>query len=145
MANRFWNEYQKAIADNHFYYERSCIRQTFFPGSETAFLKMLREELGKDIHDDFRQHTCTGIGYHADIVPLETTMTVVARLFSLMTENGYENFVPSCVTSFGIFTEMVHMWEEHPELLEKTRENLWKACKREFNIPKNIAHPSDLV
>ena len=87
--NRFWNEYQKAIADDHFFYERSCIRQTFFPGSETAFLRMLREELNKDIFDDFRQHTCTGIGYHTDVVPLETTMTVVARLFSLMTEQGY--------------------------------------------------------
>lgn len=145
MANRFWNEYQKNIADDHFFYERSCIRQTFFPGSETAFLRILREELGKDIYDDFRQHTCTGIGYHTDIVPLETTMTVVARLFSLMTERGYENYVPSCVTSFGVFSEMVHMWGERPELLDKTRENLWKACKREFELPKNIAHPSDVV
>ena len=101
MANRFWNEYQKTIADDHYFYERSCIRQTFFPGSEAAFLRMLREELNKDIFDDFRQHTCTGIGYHTDVVPLETTMTVVARLFSLMTEHGYENYVPSCVTSFG--------------------------------------------
>ena len=145
MANRFWNEYQKTIADDHYFYERSCIRQTFFPGSEAAFLRMLREELNKDIFDDFRQHTCTGIGYHTDLVPLETTMTVVARLFSLMTEHGYENYVPSCVTSFGVFTEMCHMWQEHPELLEKTRENLYKACKREFNIPKNIAHPSDVI
>ena len=145
MANRFWNEYQKTIADDHYFYERSCIRQTFFPGSETAFLRMLREELGKDIFDDFRQHTCTGIGYHTDVVPLETTMTVVARLFSLMTEHGYENYVPSCVTSFGVFTEMVHTWQERPDLLEKTRENLYKACKREFNLPKNIAHPSDVI
>ncbi len=43
---RYWNEYQKEIADDKFFYERSCIRQTFFPGSETAYLKMLREELG---------------------------------------------------------------------------------------------------
>ena len=145
MANRYWNEYQKTIADDHYYYERSCIRQTFFPGSETAFLKIMSEELGKDIFDDFRLHTCTGIGYHTDVVPLETTMTVVARIFSLMTERGYENLVPSCITSFGVFTEMVHMWHEHPELLEQTRENLYKACKREFDMPKNIAHPSDLI
>ena len=145
MANRYWNEYQKTIADDHYYYERSCIRQTFFPGSETAFLKIMQEELGKDVFDDFRLHTCTGIGYHTDVVPLETTMTVVARIFSLMTERGYENLVPSCITSFGVFTEMCHMWHEHPELLEQTRENLYKACKREFDMPKNIAHPSDLI
>jgi len=72
-------------------------------------------------------------------------MTVVARIFSLMTERGYENLVPSCITSFGVFTEMCHMWHEHPELLEQTRENLYKACKREFDMPKNIAHPSDLI
>ena len=43
---RYWNEYQKEIADDKFFYERSCIRQTFFPGSEAAFLKIMREELG---------------------------------------------------------------------------------------------------
>ena len=142
---RYWNEYQKNIADDKYFYERSCIRQTFFPGSEAAFLRMLREELGKDIYDSENQHTCTGIGYHADVVPIETTMTVVARLFSLMTEAGYENYVPSCVTSFGIFSEMTEIWKEHPETLEKTREYLWKACKREFVVPKNIAHPSDII
>ena len=142
---RYWNEYQKEIADDKFFYERSCIRQTFFPGSEAAFLKIMREELGKDIRDEANQHTCTGIGYHSDIVPLETTMTVVARLFSLMTDAGYENYVPSCVTSFGIFTEMVEMWKEHPELLEETRKYLKEATGRDFEAPKNIAHPSDII
>ena len=142
---RYWNEYQKNIAADKYFYERSCIRQTFFPGSETAFLRMLREELGKDIYDEENQHTCTGIGYHSDVVPIETTMTVVARLFSLMTAAGYENYVPSCVTSFGIFSEMTEIWKEHPETLAKTREYLWKACKREFEVPKNIAHPSDII
>ena len=144
-AKRYWNEYNKEIADDHYFYERSCIRQTFFPGSEAAFLRILREELGKDIRDEANQHTCTGIGYHSDIVPFETTMTVVARLFALMTEAGYENYVPSCVTSFGVFTEVVHKWENDPALLAKARELLYKATKREFNLPKNIAHPSDII
>lgn len=145
MEKRFWNEYQKDIADDHFFYERSCIRQTFFPGSEAAFLRILREELGKDICDNPHQHTCTGIGYHSDVVPLETTMTVVARLFSLMSECGYENYVPSCVTSFGVFSEVIEKWEHNPQLLEQTRQFLWEATKREFRIPKNIAHPSDVI
>ena len=142
---RYWNEYQKEIADDKFFYERSCIRQTFFPGSEAAFLKILREELGKDIYDEPNLHTCTGIGYHTDIVPLQTTMTIVARLFALMTEAGYENYVPSCVTSFGVFTEMVEMWKHNPELLEKTRKILYDTTGRTFEIPKNIAHPSDVI
>ncbi|MBQ7946407.1 MAG: heterodisulfide reductase subunit B [Bacteroidales bacterium] len=145
MSKRYWNQYQKEIADDRYFYERSCIRQSFFPGSEAAFLKILREELGKDIHDDVNQHTCTGIGYHSDVVPFETTMTVVARLFSLMTQAGYENYVPSCVTSFGVFTEIVETWKEQPALLEKTRKLLKETTGREFNIPKNIVHPSDII
>ena len=145
MAKHYWNEYQKEIADDNYFYERSCIRQTFFPGSETAFLRIIREELGKNIHDEMNQHTCTGIGYHADIIPLETTMTVVARLFSLMKDAGYKNYVPSCVTSFGVFSEMVDIWTRQPETLEKTREYLRKATGREFDIPQNLVHPSDII
>ncbi len=145
MSKRYWNQYQKEIADDRYFYERSCIRQSFFPGSEAAFLKILREELGKDIYDDVNQHTCTGIGYHSDVVPFETTMTVVARLFSLMTQAGYENYVPSCVTSFGVFTEIVETWKEQPALLEKTRKLLKETTGREFDIPKNIVHPSDII
>lgn len=145
MEKRHWNSYQKEIAEDRFFYGRSCIRQTFFPGSETAFLRILREVLGKDIYDTEHSHTCSGIGYHCDVVPLDTTMTMVARLFSLMTEYGYENYVPSCITSFGIYNEMVEFWKHEPILLEKTREHLYKATGRTFEIPKNIAHPSDII
>jgi len=40
--------------------------------------------------------------------------------------------------------EVLDMWKHNPETLEKTRENLYKATKREFIIPENIAHPSDI-
>lgn len=145
MEKRYWNEYQKSIAEDKYFFERSCIRQTFFPGSEAAFLKILKDELGREIFDSSLQHTCTGIGYHADVVPFETTMTIVARLFSLMTEQGYENYVPSCVTSFGVITEIVEKWLEDPQLLEQARHYLKKATGREFELPKNIAHPSDII
>ena len=141
----YWNEYQKEIAGDKYFYERSCIRQTFFPGSETAFLRILKEELGKNILDVENQHTCTGIGFYSDIVPLETTMTIVARLFSLMTEAGYENYVPSCVTSFGVFSEIVDLWEHQPDMLEKARNILLETTGRTFELPKNIAHPSDII
>ena len=142
---KYWNDYQKEIADDNFFYERSCIRQTFFPGSEAALLKILREVLGKNIFDEPNLHTCTGIGYHTDVVPFETTMTVVARIFAMMTEAGLKNFVPSCVTSFGLFTEITEEWKHHPELLDKTRELLLKATGRTFELPENIAHPCDLI
>ena len=145
VKRHFWNEYQKEIAEDDYFYERSCIRQTFFPGSETTFLRILREALGKNVIDDPNLHTCTGIGYHSDIVPFDTTMTVCARLFSLMNDAGLKNYVPSCITSFGVFTEVVDTWEHFPETMEKTKENLKKATGRGFSIPENIAHPSDIV
>ncbi len=142
---RLWNEYQKEIAEDHFFYVRSCVRQNFFPGAEHTFLRIMRDELSKDVFEDPKHTTCTGIGYHSDIVPLETIMTVVARQFALMTENGYSNFLPSCITSFGIYTEILELWEHHPETEEKTRENLYKATKREFKVPENLAHSSDVI
>ena len=95
---KVWDLYQKEIADNKYYYARSCIRQTFFPASEWAFIDILRNRLGKDIFDDPKHTTCSGIGYHSDVVPFQTTMTVIARHFALMTEAGYENITPSCIT-----------------------------------------------
>jgi heterodisulfide reductase subunit B len=145
VKKHYWNEYQKEIADDDYFYERSCIRQSFFPGSETTFLKIMREVLGKKVTDEPKLHTCTGIGYHTDVVPFETTQTICARILSLMQERGQQNFVPSCVTSFGLFTELLETWKHFPEQLEKTRENLRKATGREFEMPANIAHPSDII
>ncbi len=61
-----WQNYQKNIADDHYYYVRSCIRQTFFPGSETALLNILRNNLGKDVMDDPGIHPAAGL----DIIPI---------------------------------------------------------------------------
>jgi len=51
----------------------------------------------------------------------------------------------SCVTSFGIYTEILDLWEHFPDQLEKIRDYLYKATKREFNLPQNIAHTSDVI
>lgn len=143
--NQKWSEYEKLIADDDYYYVRSCIRQNFFPGSETLFINMLRDDLGRNIFDDPNHTSCTGIGYHSDIVPLETIMTVVARQFSLMNEAGYKNFVASCVTSFGIYTEVMETWKHFPETLETTRKHLYEATGRTFELPENVAHTSDVM
>ena len=45
MKRKSWQDYQKEIADDHYYYARSCIRQNFFPGSEKLFIDMLRNDL----------------------------------------------------------------------------------------------------
>jgi len=140
-----WTSYEKEIAADDFFYVRSCIRQTFFPGAENVLLNILRERLKLTVVEDARHTSCTGIGYHTDIVPLETIMTVVARQMALMTESGFKNLLVSCVTSFGIYNEVLHLWDDHPELETKVREHLWKATRSEFVKPANVAHASDVI
>lgn len=145
MMRLSWRDYEKEIADDKYYYARSCIRQNFFPGSEAAFLNILRNDLGRNVYEDPHHTSCTGIGYHSDIVPLPTIMTVVARQFALMTEAGYENFVPSCITSFGVYSEAIELWHDFPELEDQAREYLYKATGREFKKPKSLSHTSDVI
>lgn len=142
---QMWEAYQKEIADDNYYFARSCIRQNFFPAAEDLFLKIIGQVLGKDICDDARQTTCTGIAYHSGIIPMETTMTVVARQFALMSEAGYENFVCSCVTSFGLYTEVLETWKHFPDKEREIREALKRATGMSFEIPKNLVHASDLI
>lgn len=143
--NEQWESYQKEIADDRFYFARSCIRQNVFPAAEDLFLKIIGKDLGKKIFDDTRQTTCTGIAYHSGIIPFETTMTVVAKLFALMNEAGYENFACSCVTSFGIYSEVLETWKHFPEKEKETREALMRATGKTFEKPKNLVHASDLI
>ena len=140
-----WENYQKDIADDNYYFARSCIRQNFFPAAEGLFLKIISTVLGKDIYDDARQTTCTGIAYHSGVIPFETIMTVVARQFALMNEAGYENFVCSCVTSFGIYSEVLETWKHFPEKKMEAREALKRATGKTFEIPRNLVHTSDLI
>ena len=37
-----------------------------------------------------------------------------------------------CITSFGVYSEILATWHEFPETEEKARENLYKATGREF-------------
>jgi heterodisulfide reductase subunit B len=97
---------------------------------EQAFLTILKENLGKDSLTDPRHTTCTGIAYHVDLTRLETTMMVIARQFALMNEAGYENMVISCVTSFGLYNEVLELWEHHPELEARIRDYLTAPPER---------------
>lgn len=140
-----WELYQQDIGDDDFFFVRSCIRQNFFPGSEQTFLRILRDELGKNVYEDPRHTTCSGIGYHSDVIWFETLQTIIARQFSLMTEAGLRNLAISCVTSFGLYSEVLDLWRHHPEQLAKVRDLLRKATGREFEVPATIAHCSDIL
>lgn len=142
---KYWKDYQKDIADDDYFYVRSCIRQNFFPGAENLFIDILRNKLGKSIFEDADHTTCTGIGYHTDVVPLETTMTVVARQFALMKEKGFKNLVVSCVTSFGLYSEILDLWKHQPELKARIAGYLEEATGRFFDEPANMVHASDIL
>lgn len=135
----------KQIAENNYYYLRSCIRQNFFPGAEKIFLDILRNKLGKNIVDDPQHTTCTGIGYHSDIIPFETYQTVIARQFALMTEKGVKNAAVSCITSYGGYHEVLETWKKFPEEEAKARQNLKQATGRTFEIPENVSHACDII
>jgi heterodisulfide reductase subunit B len=143
--NGIWEAYQKEIADDHYYFARSCIRQNFFPAAEGLYLRILQDELGLDIYDDPRQTSCTGIAYHSGVLPFETIMTVVARQFALMNEAGYKNFVVSCVTSFGIYVEVLETWKHNPDIEKRAHEALFNATGKSFEIPENLVHASDVI
>ena len=145
QKNENWEIHQKEIADDNYYLARSCIRQNFFPAAEDIFIKIIRNDIGKNIYDDPRQTTCSGIAYHSGVIPFETTMTVVARQFALMTEAGFENFVCSCVTSFGIYSEVLETWKHFPEKEAEARDILKSTTGMTFEKPKNLAHTSDLI
>ena len=145
QKNENWEKHQKEIADDNYYLARSCIRQNFFPAAEDIFIKIIRNDIGKNIYDDPRQTTCSGIAYHSGVIPFETTMTVVARQFALMTEAGFENFVCSCVTSFGIYSEVLETWKHFPEKEAEARDILKSTTGMTFEKPKNLAHTSDLI
>jgi len=106
------------------------------------FLAVMRNVLGKDVYENPGHTTCTGIGYHTDIVPFETTMTVVARQFALMTEAGYKNYAVSCITSFGLYTEILDTWNHHPEIEARIREHLKKATGKNSGYPKTLPTPA---
>ena len=52
----------------------------------------------------------------------------------------------SCITSFGLYTEILDTWHHFPEVEEKVRRSsVKKQQDREFEIPENLAHASDII
>ena len=50
----------------------------------------MRDVLGKNIFDDPHQTMCTGIAYHSDIVPIETTITFAINGENLLNSDWNE-------------------------------------------------------
>ena len=125
MKRNSWSDYQKQIADDKYYYARSCIRQNLLPREREGDARTCCATTWGATSSTTR---CTPRARASATIRTscrsETIMTVVARQFALMHEAGYEHFISSCITSFGVYTEVLATWAEFPETEERTREYL---------------------
>ncbi len=142
-----WQRYIKDIPDNNYFLTFSCILGSFYPASETMVPKIY-DLLGIKWTTRHESNSgwscCTAIGYHGDIMPIESTLLTVARLWSIAREAGAEVITPTCVTSFGTYCECQELLEHEPDLRKKIARLLKETCGREFDIPRRLVHTSDI-
>ncbi|MGD1081643.1 MAG: heterodisulfide reductase-related iron-sulfur binding cluster [Candidatus Sulfotelmatobacter sp.] len=139
----------KAIPENDFFLTPSCILGAINPGTEVLISRIydllgLRWSAAGD-RPDSQCTCCTGILSHGDIMSMESTLLVVARLWSIAAELGFENITTSCVTSFAIHTECLELYEHEAGLRERVERWLQRACGRRLQMPKHVVHASDIV
>jgi len=137
------------IPDNDLFLTPSCILGALNPGTEVLIGRIydllgLRWRAGGE--DPRSQCTCcTGISSHGDVISMESTLLVVARLWSIAADLGFENITTACVTSFAIHMECLEMYEHEPGLAARVDGWLRQACGRGLRIPKHVVHASDIV
>ena len=144
---KLWQKYSKDIPDNDYFLTFSCILSSFYPASEVMVTKVydLLDVNWKMTNDSNSGWSCcTGIGYHGDIMPLESTLLTVARLWSLAQNASAGVITPTCVTSFGIHCECKEFLEHDPELRKRIALLLEQTCGRKLYIPEHIVHTSDV-
>lgn len=137
------------IPENDFFLTPSCILGAINPGTE-ALISRIYHLLGlrwkaAGNRRESECTCCTGILSHGDIMSMESTLLVVARLWSIAAELGLENITTACVTSFAIHTECLQMYEHEPGLAQRVDRWLQEACGRRLQIPRHVVHASDIV
>lgn len=145
----FTSRYQKPIPDDGYYLTPSCILGVFSPSTEPLITRIY-DLLGRrwvmgGLRPESQSTCCSGISTHGDVFTIESTLLVVARLWALAAEMGFENITTACVTSFAIHHECLELLENEPGLKEKVDRVLSDACGRHLVIPKHLVHCSDIV
>ncbi len=145
---KIWTRYIKEIPKEGFLFLPSCVLGVGYPGTE-AMIPRLFDLLGIDWNWNLGPESvctcCSGIVYHCDVAPIESTLLTTARLWSLAQEAGYDTIAVACVTSFGVHCECFDLYREEPGLKQKMDRLLMEACGRKFELPKYIVHVSDVV
>ena len=93
----------------------------------------------------FQKHLLLGHRAHGNVITVESSLLVVARLWSVAAEAGFENVTAVCVTSFALHNEMRQLLLSEPGLAEKVDRVLSEVCGRRLVVPKEIVHCSDVI
>ncbi len=137
------------IPQNGFFLTPSCILGAVNPGAEVLISRIydllgLRWRAAGD-RAESQCTCCTGFSSHGDLVAIESTLLVAARIWSIAAELGLENITTACVTSYAIHNECLEMYGHEPGLHERVDRWLQQACGRRLQIPKRVVHASDIV
>ena len=139
----------KPIPDDGYYVPASCVMGAFSPGVEPLIARLydlLGRRWAMGATAPASQNTCcSGIVTHGNVFTIESSLLVVARLWSVAAEAGFDNISAVCVTSFAMHNEMRHLLETEPGLAEKVDQTLFEICGRRLVVPKEIVHCSDVV
>ena len=147
-ANVITHRDPKPIPDDNYYLTTSCVMGTFSPSVEPLIARtydLLGRRWAMGGTGSASLNTCcSGIVTHGNVFTVESSLLVVARLWSVCAEAGLENITTACVTSFAIHTEILELIHKEPGLADKVDRALYDACGRRLVVPQNIVHCSDV-
>ena len=125
----------------------SCITGALNPATEvlvTRCLSQLGIRWGMGGTGRSQVSCCTGILYHGDVATLETSLLVIARLWSIAAELGFGTLATVCVTSYAMHREALELCATEPGLEENVDRWLHKACGRRLVLPQRLVHASEV-
>ena len=141
--------YVKPIPHDGYYLTPSCVLGVFSPASEPLIAR-LYDLLGRrwamgGIGPESQNTCCSGIVTHGNVFTIESSLLVVARLWSLCAEAGFTNITTACVTSFAVHNECIELLHKEPGLAEKVDRVLLESCGRGLVVPEHIVHCCDVI
>jgi heterodisulfide reductase subunit B len=139
----------KPIPENGYFLTPSCVIGAVNPSTE-ILLSRIYDALGlkwsaAGNRPESQCTCCTGLSSHSEIVTIETTLLVVARIWSVAAEMGFSNITTACTTSYAIHNECLELYESEPGLTGHVDSWLHEACGRRLRIPDHVVHGSDVV
>lgn len=139
----------KPIPEDGYYLPASCVLGAFSPAVEPLITRIY-DFLGRRwamgaVAPESQNTCCSGIVTHGNVFTIESSLLVVARLWSVAAEAGFENITTACVTSFAIHNEILELLHTEPALMAEVQRALFDACGRRLVLPAEIAHCSDIV